>query len=137
MMQSLSPRYCKVQATEHSCQENGMWVPMTLPNTGLKNTLAHWQAPRRTGTPTTSFANLMVARCALTRKASFTEPMPSLTMRLTFFRKDVKHLISPGFYTWLTILLTFPCRHPNLRLRNMPKPINQVGIKSGNSDPAK
>ena len=78
-----------------------------------------------------------VARYAIIKKESFMGQMQSLIMRLTFFRKVVKHLINRGFYTWLTILLTFLCKHPSLRLRNMPKPINQVGIKSGNNDPRK
>src|SRR6186997_1397786 len=106
---------------------------MILLSMDLKNTLAHWQVPRHTGIPITSSEDLKVVRFALTKKANFMGQMQSLIMPLTFFRKDVKHPISLGFYTWLTIPLTFLCRHPSLRLRNMPKPIKKVGIKSGSS----
>src|SRR6188508_1292278 len=122
-MLSPSPRCCKPQAIVPSCQENGTWEPMTLPNTGLKNTLAHWQVPRHIGTPSTSSENLKVARYAIIKKESFMGQMQSLIMRLTFFRKGVKHQINLGFYTLLIIPLTFLCRHPSLQLRNMLKPI--------------
>src|SRR5678816_1386317 len=107
---------------------------MTLPNMVLKNTLAHWQVPKHTGTPTTSSANLKAERYALIKKENFMEQMQSQIMLLTFFKKGVKHLINPGFCTSRTIPLTFLCKHPRMRLKNMLKPINQVGIKSGSNE---